>query len=297
VQVPPVLPKEKPKMSRISFPIPSNGDSPDHLYSSASSRRSTALAAAAAVWPSSGGLFAEEFLADTFQDENDELSDLLSQVEAFSQSPSSGPDDLFKFRQLLLEASQSVFLRWKVLHQLRTMALTDELTGLYNRRGFLLLGSHNVRLALRTTQPLFLFFADVDGLKQINDQCGHVQGDALLIGCAEVLKMTFRESDIVSRLGGDEFAILTHGNSNESRSAVLNRLKSSIDLMNRDVLAPYQLSLSVGVATFDPLNPVSLTELLSIADREMMARKPPRPFPDSSSSYLPSSNGNSCLHA
>lgn len=284
-------------MSRISFPIPSNGDSPDHLHSSASTRRSTALAAAAALWPSSGDLFAEEFLADTFQEENDELSDLLSQIEAFAQSPSSGPDDLLKFRQLLLEASQSVFLRWKVLHQLRTMALTDELTGLYNRRGFLLLGSHNIRLALRTPQPLFLFFADVDGLKQTNDHRGHVQGDALLIGCAEVLKMTFRESDLISRIGGDEFAILTHGNSNESRSAVLSRLKSSIDLMNRDVLAPYQLSLSVGVATFDPLSPVSLTELLSIADREMMARKPPRSLIDSTGPYLHSPNGSSCLHA
>lgn len=284
-------------MARISFPIIAEGDSPNHLSTSASSRRSTALAAAAALWPSSGNLFAEEFLADTFQEENDELADLLSQVEAFSQTPSSGPDDLFKFRQLLLEVSQSVFLRWKVLHQLRTMALTDELTGLYNRRGFLLLGSHNIRLALRAPQPLFLFFADVDGLKQINDQCGHVQGDALLIGCAEVLKMTFRESDVVSRIGGDEFAILTHGNSNESRTAVLSRLKSAIDLMNRDVLAPYQLSLSVGVATFDPSNPVSLTELLSIADREMMARKPPHAFVDSSSPYVHSSNGNGCLHA
>ena len=287
-------------MARISFPIPANGDSPNHLCNSASTRRSTALAAAATLWPSSSSLFAEEFLADTFDEGSDELADLLSQVESFSQSPSSGPDDLFKFRQLLLEASQSVFLRWKVLHQLRTMALTDELTGLYNRRGFLLLGTHNVRLALRSEQPLFLFFADVDGLKQTNDDCGHVQGDALLIGCAEVLKMTFRESDIISRIGGDEFAILASGNSNESRGAVLNRLRSSIELMNRDVLAPHKLSLSVGVATFDPLNPVSLTELLSIADREMMARKPPRSFRDSSSSQSPfvhGSNGNGCLHA
>jgi diguanylate cyclase (GGDEF)-like protein len=285
-------------MSKISsFPLPADGESQSRFCTSASSRRSNALAAAAALWPSSGELFAEEFLADTLQEEeNDELADLISQVEAFSHSPGSGPEDLFKFRRLLLEASQSVFLRWKVLHQLRTMALTDELTGLYNRRGFLLLGSHNVRLALRVPQPLFLFFADVDGLKQVNDDCGHVQGDALLIGCAEVLKMTFRESDIIARLGGDEFAILVHGNSNESRGAVMNRLKSSIDLMNRDVLAPYQLSLSVGVATFDPLNPVSLTELLSIADREMMARKPPRSF-RASRSYLHGSNGNSCLHA
>jgi len=68
-----------------------------------------------------------------------------------------GAADLFKFRELLLEAAHSVFMRWKVLHQLRTMALTDELTNLYNRRGFLLLGLHYIRLALRNSQPISLY--------------------------------------------------------------------------------------------------------------------------------------------
>jgi diguanylate cyclase (GGDEF)-like protein len=284
-------------MARISLPLPQDGDPTSHLPNSTSGRRSAALAAAASLWPASGDLFAHEFLSDAFDQQNDELGDLLAQVEAFSRSPTNGEDDLFKFRELLLEVAQSVFLRWKVLHQLRTMALTDELTGLYNRRGFLLLGTHNIRLTLRAEQPLYLFFADVDGLKSINDRFGHVQGDALLVGCGEVLKMTFRESDVIARIGGDEFAILAQGNSAESREAVLSRLQSSVDLMNRDVLAPYQLSLSVGVARFDPANPVSLTELLSIADREMMLSKLSKSFLTPSPAHAPNSNGRGNGHS
>ena len=280
----------------MNLPIPPDSDPSRHLPYSASGRRSAALAAAASLWPASVDLFAQEFLTDALEPENDELGDLLAQVETFSRSPANGEDDLFKFRELLLEVAQSVFLRWKLLHQLRTMALTDELTGLYNRRGFLLLGTHNIRLAHRTEQPLFLFFADVDGLKNVNDRFGHLQGDALLVACGEVLKMTFRESDVIARIGGDEFAILAQGNSNESREAVLSRLQSSIDLMNRDVLAPYQLSLSVGVARFDPSNPVTLTELLSMADREMMLCKLTRSFLDSPSPAAPRSNGNGNGH-
>lgn len=259
-------------MARIGFPL--LPEEPPNNHSTGSvSRRSAALAAASSLWPSSRDLFTEEFLSETFEDPQDELNDLLAQVEAFSQSKGTGAAELFKFRELLLEVAHSVFLRWKVLHQLRTMALTDELTGLYNRRGFLLLGTHNVRLAQRASQPLILLFADVDGLKGINDRCGHVHGDALLVACGEVLKMTFRESDVIARIGGDEFAILAQGGTGEARDTVLQRLKQSVALMNRNVLASYQLSLSVGAARFDPQSPVCLGELLSIADREMMNQK------------------------
>ena len=259
-------------MARAGFSLPPEYQ-PDNYLTDSVSRRSAALAAASALWPSSRDLFNEEFLSETFEDPHDELNDLLAQIEVFSQSAGSGPAELFKFRELLLEVAHAVFLRWKVLHQLRTMALTDELTGLYNRRGFLLLGTHNIRLAQRASQPLILLFADVDGLKGINDRCGHVHGDALLVGCGEVLKMTFRESDVIARIGGDEFAILAQGAAGENHDAVLQRLNQSVDLMNRNVLAPYQLSLSVGAANFDPRSPVGLGELLSIADREMMNQK------------------------
>jgi diguanylate cyclase (GGDEF)-like protein len=218
-------------------------------------------------------LLSHELPPDAREEEDEELSRLLAQVEEFSQSGHSGKQDLFNFRELLLEVAQSVFMRWKVFMQLRSMALTDDLTGLYNRRGFFHLGMQTIRLAIRSSQPLLLFYADVDRLKMVNDHHGHIQGDAFLVGCGEILKMTFREADIVARIGGDEFAILVQGGTSESRDVVLDRIASSVFLMNRDVLAPHQLSLSVGVARFDPANPISLLELLRSAEREMLHQK------------------------
>ncbi|HLZ12299.1 MAG TPA: GGDEF domain-containing protein [Candidatus Acidoferrum sp.] len=258
-------------MASTTFSESPNGNSLQNAEGALAGRRPAALAPA--LWPSSSELFGDDFLTDSFEQDPDEISNLMAQVNAFSESEQAGPAELFKFRELLLDAAHSVFARWKVLHELRTIALTDELTSLYNRRGFLLLGMHYLRVAIRNSQPLCLYFADVDGLKAVNDSCGHVQGDALLVACGEVLKMTFRESDIIARIGGDEFAVLAQGGTSESRDAVLNRLQSSVDILNRSVLAPSQLSVSVGVARFDPLNPVALAELLSIADRELMARR------------------------
>jgi len=279
-------------MSTMTFPDPMNGNPPNTAQNLATGRRAAALNLASSLWPSSSDLFAEEFLTDSFEDETIEIGRLLARVEALADSGLSTVDDLSQFRDALLEAAQSVFMRWKILHQLRTMALTDDLTGLYNRRGFLLLGMHYLSIASRNAQPLSLYFADVDGLKFINDARGHVQGDALLIACGEVLKMTFRESDIVARIGGDEFAVLVQGGTSESQEAVLNRLQSSIDGINRDVLSSCHLSLSVGVAKFDPHSPVTLGELLSIADRELMVQKRVRHGVDVLRPRAKAANGN-----
>ena len=284
-------------MSTMTFSNTPNSSPQSSAEIPVSGRRPAALAAASALWPSAGEPFAEDFLTDSLDEDTNELGNMLARIQAFSESAHSGAGDLFKFRELLLEAAHAVFTRWKVLHQLRTMALTDELTNLYNRRGFLLLGMHYIRLALRNAHPISLYFADLDGLKAVNDRCGHVQGDALLIGCGEVLKMTFRESDIIARIGGDEFAVLAQGATGESRDAVLNRLQSSVDVMNRNVLSPYQLSVSVGVARFDPLNPVTLSELLSIADRELMIRKRARRNIEVTRSRAKGSNGTAAHHA
>ena len=92
--------------------------------------------------------------------------------------------------------------------ELSSLALTDELTGLYNRRGFICLSEVQLKLARRSGCDMVLFFIDVDGLKQINDSFGHSEGDNALIRTAEVLRMTFRESDVLARIGGDEFGAL-----------------------------------------------------------------------------------------
>src|SRR5215467_9645723 len=136
-------------MSRSDSQSPSHDGISDRCNTAAMSRRASALAGVAEHWPFSGDLFTDEFLADVPQEDSHKLASMLKQVEEYSLTSLTDSENLLKFRDLLLDVSQSVFIRWRVLNQLRTMSLTDDLTGLYNRRGFLLLGTHNVRLAAR----------------------------------------------------------------------------------------------------------------------------------------------------
>jgi diguanylate cyclase (GGDEF)-like protein len=115
---------------------------------------------------------------------------------------------------------------------LRSFALSDDLTGLYNRRGFLILGLQNLKLASRTGYSLLLFFVDIDQFKRINDSLGHLEGDAFLVCCAEVLKSTFRDSDLIARIGGDEFVILAQERAENSSEAIFHRLESALQLLN-----------------------------------------------------------------
>jgi two-component system, cell cycle response regulator len=108
---------------------------------------------------------------------------------------------------------------------LEKLALFDELTGLYNRRGFLDLGGKQLKTAERLGKSVLLVFADLDGLKEINDQLGHLDGDAALKDIADVLRESFRGSDIIARLGGDEFAILAVGSIHEGEKAITSRIE------------------------------------------------------------------------
>jgi diguanylate cyclase (GGDEF)-like protein len=207
------------------------------------------------------------------EDEHAKLDHLISQLALCAPAPSASFDELQSFRKILLEAARAISMRSRFLDRLRSFALTDDLTGLYNRRGFLILGLQNLKLASRTGYSLLLFFADIDQFKRVNDSLGHLEGDAFIICCAEVLKSTFRDSDIIARIGGDEFVILAQERAENSSEAIFHRLESALQLLNEKVDSPHKLSLSVGVARFDPQNPVSLGELLSLADREMFERK------------------------
>ena len=145
--------------------------------------------------------------------------------------------------------------------QLRQLAILDELTGLYNRRGFLLLAEEQILLAKRTGQNLIVFYGDMDGLKQINDQGGHAAGDQALVTAAQALNGTFRASDIKARLSGDEFIVLAIECGEPNASALLDRLDVQ--------LAQHNLSMSVGVTMFDTGDEISLADLISRADEAM----------------------------
>jgi diguanylate cyclase (GGDEF)-like protein len=156
--------------------------------------------------------------------------------------------------------------------ELNALALTDDLTCLYNRRAFLALATQQVRLMRRRRQGLLLFFADVDNLKYINDSFGHLEGDHALVRVADALERTFRDSDIVARLGGDEFAILALEASREDQETILRRLEKSLR-KSSDGESRYPLSLSMGVVRLDPRNYVSIGELMKQADAAMYVEK------------------------
>ena len=155
---------------------------------------------------------------------------------------------------------------------LLALSLIDELTGLYNRRRFFVLTEQYLKLSVRTKKKLLLLFIDMDNLKWINDHHGHNQGDQALIDLANILKKTFRESDIVARIGGDEFVVLSEP-TDENGEIVLTRLYENIKDHNAKRSRCYALSISVGATQFDPNHPVSIDELLSKADALMYAQK------------------------
>jgi diguanylate cyclase (GGDEF)-like protein len=156
--------------------------------------------------------------------------------------------------------------------ELRYLALTDELTCLYNRRGFFASAAQQIKLARRNQSGMLLFFCDLDNLKKINDSYGHSEGDLALVRTADVLERVFRDSDILARLGGDEFAILALTIPSDGPDAILQRLQKNLEKANQGD-PRYRLSLSVGVARFDPQHPVSLGELIAQADKAMYEHK------------------------
>ncbi len=155
----------------------------------------------------------------------------------------------------------------------RQLSLADELTGLYNRRGFFALAEQHQKTARRTKQAFSLVYADIDGLKQINDTYGHQAGSKAIQRLAELLGKSFREGDIVARLGGDEFAILVADTTPSSIEIPLARLQQLLLHYNMREFHDYQLSLSVGAVCVNPVDDSSIEDLLIKADQAMYEDK------------------------
>ncbi len=163
--------------------------------------------------------------------------------------------------------------RHRVQEELRSLSLHDELTGLFNRRGFITHAEQQLKLARRIDGQLLLVFADLDGLKHINDEQGHQAGDNAIRDAADVLRQSFRESDILARLGGDEFSVLATGTDGHAVEVIHHRMQECIDAHNARGSRPYRLSLSVGIIPYDPSQPAPVSELLTRADAAMYANK------------------------
>jgi len=157
--------------------------------------------------------------------------------------------------------------------EMRSLLLRDELTGLYNRRGFFTLVEYLLRMAKRQDRGMFMLYADLDNLKQINDAYGHQEGDLALIETANLLTKNYRESDIIARIGGDEFVVISAGTPGDCIDTILKRLRQALEAYNAKRNRPYALSISAGIAFYDPKNPCSIDELLAQGDRSMYRHK------------------------
>ena len=189
---------------------------------------------------------------------------MASGAREFIRKPFSTTEFMIRFDKMMRDH--------RAEEALLVLSLTDDLTGLYNRRRFFVLTEQYLKVAIRTKKRLLLLFIDMDALKWINDDYGHNEGDQALKDLAKILKQTFRESDIIARMGGDEFVVL-FVSTDENDEGLLTRLHENLKAYNDQKSRRYPLSISVGTAQFDPQHPISIDELLSTADASMYAQK------------------------
>jgi len=161
----------------------------------------------------------------------------------------------------------------QMAEKLKSLSLYDDLTGLYNRRGFLPLAEKSLSLANRQKKDLLMIYLDLNDLKVINDTWGHLEGDQALMDTAEILKKTYRVVDIIARMSGDEFAVILVGAAKNDIGTVTGRLQNNIEAHNAANIRNYTLSICCGVSYYDTENPCSLDEFISRADHMMYEQK------------------------
>ena len=232
----------------------------------------------------------KERIDDVFQamlaKANQELASLLRDVRSESQGTLAGDTRSQSVSDLLMRAVRCAAKQYMLQAELGNLALTDELTGLYNRRGFMALAERQLSLGRRSGRSMLLFVMDVDRLKQINDSFGHFEGDRVLQRTAGVLEETFRASDVVARLGGDEFAVLAIEAAGHSETSIKARLAECLKSNNTEQSC-HEISFSVGLSRFDPGSRTSIEDLIAKADRAMyeVKRGRSRPFADPMANY------------
>ena len=204
------------------------------------------------------------------------LSGLNDESIALKAVNEGAQDFLRKSRvdsELLPRAIHYATERNRLLEQVRQLAIQDELTGLVNRRGFMLMAEHACSLADRKGTSISLVFIDIDRFKRVNDEFGHESGDRALRELAALLVRTFRRSDVVARLGGDEFIVLLADINSDGLRTVLERVRKNIAIFNEKSGFSWRLAISLGVVTRDPAHPASLDALMASADQAMYREK------------------------
>jgi diguanylate cyclase (GGDEF)-like protein/PAS domain S-box-containing protein len=172
----------------------------------------------------------------------------------------------------LVQVVRDITERKKLEETLRNSSLKDDLTGLFNRRGLLKQAAPYFDFARRQKEKLLLLFIDLDGMKRINDEFGHNEGDNALINTAAILNRSFRGADIIARLGGDEFTVLVT-DLNASKEEAITRLNDNLKAYNATENRGHKLAFSIGVATLEPERMTCFEELLEQADQAMYEQK------------------------
>lgn len=217
----------------------------------------------------------EEWLSSALLVADKKLGSVIREVEEISKALKATAPDGESLRVVGHPAVWGAIRDVILEREIRYLALTDDLTCLYNRRGFFAAATQQIKVARRNSQNMLLFFCDVDNLKIINDSYGHQEGDFALVRAADALEAAFRDSDILARLGGDEFVALALETASEGEEIILRRLEECLKKSNKKE-SRCELSMSVGVARFDAHNEATLAELLAQADQAMYEQKKER---------------------
>jgi len=202
------------------------------------------------------------------KEENDELGRKVVQEGA--------QDYLLKNRLSSDLLRQSILYgveRQHLVEKIRSESIKDDLTKLYNRRGFLMLAKQQLKIVHRHKRLATMLFIDLDNLKNINDNLGHQYGDLAIIEVAGLIKELFRDSDIIGRMGGDEFAVFAIGVNTETAEIIAARLANRLEEKNSRYGRMYDLSVSVGIAPYSTEKDYDVKELLSLADALMYRHK------------------------
>jgi diguanylate cyclase (GGDEF)-like protein len=177
--------------------------------------------------------------------------------------------------RVLVRAVTYAIERNRAEMELRNLLLIDELTGLYNRRGFMTFAEQYMKLAQRTNEGLILIFADLENLRQIKEAFGGHEGDLAIIRTAKTLRDTFRKSDIIGHIGTDYFSIVTMETSRDRIDMITNRLHDKLRVHNTQAANRYKLSMSFGLTYFDPRvdQTMAIEDLMAKADEALIAQR------------------------
>ena len=164
-------------------------------------------------------------------------------------------------------------MRHKGRVELQSLSLVDDLTGLYNRKGFMLFAQQQLSIAIRTKRGMILFFIHLEGLNEISEKFGRQCEDLAKIETTNILKEAFRESDIIARHGRDEFTAIALESFDASNEIIITRLQDELRSRNKQENRQYNLSLCIGTAYYDTEELCSIDELINRAKESMTEQK------------------------